>query len=128
MHDVNKVMLVGRLGKDPQVRRTASGKTVANVSLATGRRVKKGEGWDTHTEWHRIVVWEKQAEIVADRLRKGDPVAVVGELRYGEYTDKTGQKRHTSDVVAQSVSYFTARLDQPASIPERAQVEEQPPF
>lgn len=127
MGDVNQVTLVGRMGKDPSIRRTQSGKSVMNFSLATNRRVKLGDRWEDKAEWHRVVVWEKTAEYVAERARKGDPLAVVGEIRYGEYTDREGQKRYTSDIHARSVSLFTPRRGD-AGLPETSQVEEPIPF
>lgn len=132
MRDVNKVVLMGRLGKDPELRRTASGKSVANLSVATNRPIRVDDGWQDKTEWHRVVVWEKQAERLAANCHKGDAIAIVGDLRYGEYVDKQGLRRFTTDVVASDVTYFSPRRNDDvaprATVPATSRVEAEPPF
>jgi single-strand DNA-binding protein len=103
MAGVNKVILVGNLGRDPEVRYTASGTPVANFTMATTERwndPSSGERKEK-TEWHRIVVWGKQAEIAGEYLRKGRQVYVEGSLQTREWTDREGNKRQTTEIRAQ---------------------------
>ena len=103
MAGVNKVILVGNLGRDPEVRYTSDGKPVANFTMATTERwsdPSSGERKEK-TEWHRIVVWGKQAEIAGEFLRKGRQVYVEGSLQTREWTDRDGNKRQTTEVRAQ---------------------------
>ncbi|MDX1387962.1 MAG: single-stranded DNA-binding protein [Acidobacteriota bacterium] len=104
MASVNKVILVGNLGRDPEVRYTASGTPVANFTMATSERWTDAAGEKKErTEWHRIVVWGKQAEIVGEYLRKGKQVYVEGSLQTRDWTDRDGNKRYTTEVKAQRV-------------------------
>ncbi len=101
MASVNKVILIGNLGKDPEVRFTPSGQAVATFSIATNEGWKGKDGQDQErTEWHRIVVWGKQAENCGEYLSKGRTVYIEGRLQTREWTDKEGQKRYTTEVVA----------------------------
>jgi single-strand DNA-binding protein len=113
MASVNKVILVGNLGRDPEVRYTTSGTPVANFTMATTDRwndPSSGERKE-RTEWHRIVVWGKQAEIVGEYLRKGRQVYVEGALQTREWTDREGNKRYTTEVKAQRVQMLGRRPD-----------------
>ena len=104
MASVNKVILVGNLGRDPEVRYTASGTPVANFTMATSERWTDATGErKERTEWHRIVVWGKQAEIVGEYLRKGKQVYIEGSLQTRDWTDRDGNKRYTTEVRAQRV-------------------------
>jgi single-strand DNA-binding protein len=104
MASVNKVILIGNLGRDPEVRYTAGGTPVANFSMATSERWTDASGdRKERTEWHKIVVWAKQAEIVGEYLRKGKQVYVEGSLQTREWTDRDGNKRYTTEVKAQRV-------------------------
>ena len=103
MASVNKVILIGNLGRDPEVRYTTSGTPVANFTMATTDRWSdpaSGERKE-RTEWHRVVVWAKQAEIAGEYLRKGRQVYVEGSLQTREWTDRDGNKRYTTEVRAQ---------------------------
>jgi single-strand DNA-binding protein len=101
MASVNKVILIGNLGRDPEVRYTAGGTPVANFSMATSERWTDASGdRKERTEWHKIVVWGKQAEIVGEYLRKGKQVYVEGSLQTREWTDRDGNKRYTTEVKA----------------------------
>ena len=103
MAGVNKVILVGNLGRDPEVRYTTGGTPVANFTMATSDRwtdQASGERKE-RTEWDRIVVWGKQAEIAGEYLRKGRQVYVEGSLQTREWTDRDGNKRYTTEVRAQ---------------------------
>ena len=102
MASVNKVILLGNLGRDPEVRFTQGGTPVANFTMATTDRWSDPSGEKKEkTEWHRIVVWGKQAEIAGEYLRKGRPVFVEGSLQTREWTDREGNKRYTTEVRAQ---------------------------
>ncbi len=101
MRSVNKVILIGNLGKDPEVHSTSGGKSVANFSLATSWRVKKDDEWQDQTEWHNIVAWEKLAEVAAKYAKKGSKVYIEGRLQTRSWDDeKTGQTKYKTEVVA----------------------------
>jgi single-strand DNA-binding protein len=109
---VNKVILIGRLGRDPELRYTQGGQPVANFSLATNERwtSKDGEKQE-RTEWHRIVVWGKTAETCSEYLSKGRQIYVEGRLQTREWEDKEGNKRSTTEVNANTVQFLGARGD-----------------
>jgi len=104
MAGVNKVILVGNLGSDPQVRYTPGGQAVANFNIATSERFnnKAGEK-EERTEWHRIVAWGKLAEICQQYLKKGKQVYIEGRLQTRQWEDQQGQKRQTTEIVAQNM-------------------------
>ncbi len=122
MASVNKVILIGNLGRDPELRYTQSGQAVTNFSLATTDRFsnKSGER-EERTEWHRIVAWARTAELCAQYLAKGRSVYVEGRLQTREWEDKEGQKRRTTEVVAQTVQFLGGPRDgqQAAPPPDR---------
>jgi len=94
MSSVNKVILIGNLGRDPEIRYTQAGEPIANFSLATTEKWTDKSGQkQERTEWHRVEVFGKQAQVVRDYLTKGRPVYVEGSIRYEEWTDKDGNKR-----------------------------------
>ena len=96
---VNKVILVGNLGKDPELRYTNSGVAVASFSLATSDSSKDAEGnVQDRTQWHNLVAWRKLAEICAEYLKKGSKVYVEGKLQYRTYDDKNGVKRYVTEI------------------------------
>ncbi len=101
---VNKVFLLGNIGRDPELRRTSSGKAVATFTLATSERAR-GEGGD-RTEWHRIVVWDRLAEQCDQYLSKGRQVFVEGRLQTRSWEDRTGAKRQTTEIVANQVQFL----------------------
>ena len=101
---VNKVILIGNLGKDPEVRYTPGGQAVANFTIATNENWTGKDGQkQERTEWHRIVVWGKTAEICGEYLSKGRQVYIEGRLQTREWTNKEGQKQYTTEVVANPV-------------------------
>ena len=107
MASVNKVILIGNLGRDPEIRYTQGGQAVANFTLATSESFNSREGKrEERTEWHRIVVWGKTAELCAQYLSKGRTVYIEGRLQTREWEDKEGQKRKTTEVVAQTVQFL----------------------
>jgi single-strand DNA-binding protein len=110
MAGVNKVILIGNLGRDPELRYTQSGQAVANFTLATTERfpTKDGERQE-RTEWHRVVAWGRTAELCAQYLSKGRSVYVEGRLQTREWEDRDGQKRRTTEIVAVSVQFLGGR-------------------
>lgn len=105
MAGVNKVILIGRLGKDPEIRYTTGGAAVANFSIATSREWKDkntGEKQE-NTEWHRIVAWERLGEICGEYLHKGSQVYVEGRLQTRSWQDQDGNKRWTTEIIAQAL-------------------------
>ena len=104
---VNKVILIGNLGKDPEVRFTQTGSAVANFSIATSEQWNDRDGKrQERTEWHNIVVWGKQAETCGQYLAKGRQVYVEGSIRTRSYDDKTGTKRYVTEIVAQRIRFL----------------------
>jgi single-strand DNA-binding protein len=107
MASVNRVILVGNLGRDPELRYIPSGQAVANFTLATNDRWRDKEGNNQErTEWHRIVVWGKSAENCAQYLQKGRSVYIEGRLQTREWEDKDGNKRQTTETIAQTVQFL----------------------
>ena len=109
---INKVILVGNLGNDPEVKYTQSGMAVTRVSLATTSVRKDREGnQQERTEWHRVVFFGKLGEIAGEYLRKGSSVYVEGSIRYDKYTGQDGQERYTTDIVADEMQMLGGRGD-----------------
>src|SRR5690606_29718527 len=104
MGNLNKVMLIGRLGADPEVRYTQSNTAVATLSLATSERYKDSNGeWQENTEWHRVIAWARLAEICQQYTRKGSQIYVEGSLQTRSWEDREGQKRYTTEIKAQVI-------------------------
>jgi single-strand DNA-binding protein len=109
---VNKVILVGRLGKDPETRFTTSGQAVCNFSLATDETYKDRAGErQKRTEWHKIVVWSKLAEICQKYLHKGSLVFIEGRITTRQWDDKEGQKRYSTEIVANEMRMLGSKGD-----------------
>ena len=109
---INKAILIGRLGADPEVRFTSSGIAVVNVSLATNESYTNREGEKVDkTEWHRLVFWRQLAEIAGQYLRKGASIYVEGALRYRTWTDDGGHERFTCEVEVKELSMLDGRRD-----------------
>jgi single-strand DNA-binding protein len=108
MASVNKVILVGNLGRDPELRYTPGGQPVANFSIATSEswNKKDGSGREERTEWHRIVAWGRTAELCAQYLAKGRTVYIEGRLQTREWENKEGQKQRTTEVIANTVQFI----------------------
>jgi len=108
---VNKVILIGNLGKDPEVKYTPSGTPVAKFSLATNERFKDKSGeWQDRTEWHAIVAWQRLAEIVGEYVTKGSKVYVEGKLQTTSWEDKqSGEKKYRTEIVAQDLVLLDGR-------------------
>ncbi len=109
---VNKVILVGRLGRDPETRYTGGGQAVANFSMATDETYKDKNGErQKRTEWHKIVVWSKLAEIAQQYLKKGSLLYLEGRIQTREWQDKEGQKRTTTEIVATNFRMLGGRAE-----------------
>jgi len=108
---VNKVILVGNLGKDPEVKYTPSGTPVAKLALATNERYKDKDGqWQDRTEWHNVVLWQRLAEIAGEYLKKGSKVYIEGKLQTRSWDDKqTNQKRYMTEVVVNDLVLLGGR-------------------
>jgi len=107
---LNKVILIGNLGKDPVYRVTSNNRAVAEFSLATSESWKGEDGnRQTHTEWHKIVVWGPAANAVRDSLKKGSKVYVEGGLRTRKWTDKEGKDRYTTEIQSSRVLFLSGR-------------------
>ena len=111
MASVNKVILIGNCGRDPEVRYLPSGQAVANVSIATSsRRKDKSSGeWVEDTQWHRVTFYDRLAEIAGEYVKKGRPLYVEGRLKYGKYTDQAGVERNTVDIIATEMQLLGGR-------------------
>ena len=107
---VNKVILVGNLGADPEIRQTNSGNSVGNLRIATTERQKDRDGnWNDHTEWHSVVCFGRTAENVGRFLRKGRQVYIEGRLQTRKWTDKDGVERFTTEIIADSMQMLGGR-------------------
>jgi single-strand DNA-binding protein len=124
MGSVNKVILVGNLGKDAELRYTPGGTAVATLRLATTERFKDKDGqWKEQTEWHTVVIWDKTAESLAEYLRKGKQIYVEGRLQTRSWDDKEGKKRYSTEVRCDRIVLLGGRgpqaeRDEPAAHPE----------
>ncbi len=140
---INKVILVGNIGKDPEVRYTASGSAITNITMATSEswRDKTSGEQQERTEWHRVVFFNRLAEIAGEYLKKGSQVYVEGSIRTRKWQDKDGQDRYTTEVVANDMQMLGGRsgsegADRPPqekkgfrdSPPARQSAGEPPPF
>jgi single-strand DNA-binding protein len=108
---VNKVILIGNLGKDPEVKYTTQGTPVAKLTIATNERYKDKDGqWQDRTEWHNVVLWQRLAEIAGEYLKKGGKVYIEGRLQTRSWEDKqTNQKRYMTEVVASDLVLLGGR-------------------
>ena len=110
MASLNKVMLIGNLGKDPEVRYTPSGQAVATFNLATSERFKNKSGdWEDRTEWHRVTLWSRLAEIAGEHLHKGKTVYIEGRLQTRKWQDSSGNDRYTTEIVGEKMQMLSPR-------------------
>jgi len=110
MASVNKVILIGNLGRDPETRYTADGAAITNITIATSRKYKDSSGQQQEeTEWHRVAFFGRLAEIAGEYLKKGRPVYVEGRLRTRKWQDKEGQDRYTTEIVADQMQMLGSR-------------------
>ena len=109
---MNKVMLIGNVGADPEVRYVEQGVAVARLSLATTERgytLQNGTQVPDHTDWHNVIFWRRLAEIVEQYVHKGDKLYVEGRLRYSSYDDRHGQRRFKTEIWADNIELFSQR-------------------
>lgn len=108
---VNKVILLGNVGKDPEIKATASGTVVAIFSIATSERFKDKTGnWQDRTEWHNLVAYQRTAEIIRDYVKKGNKLYVEGRLQTSSWDDKTtGQKKYKTEIIVNDLSLLSGR-------------------
>jgi single-strand DNA-binding protein len=110
MASVNKAILIGNLGKDPELRYTPSGRAVASFSIATSEKWKGQDGENQEkTEWHNIVLWGRTAELAKEYLSKGSPVYIEGRIQTRSYEDKNGVKKYITEIVGQRMQFLGRR-------------------
>jgi single-strand DNA-binding protein len=125
---MNKVMLIGNVGQDPEVRYVDQGVAVARLSLATTERgytLQNGTQVPEHTDWHNVILWRKLAEIVEKYVHKGDRLYIEGRLRYRTYDDKQGQRRYVTEVWADNMELLGGGI-KPTSVPQQDDAAAQP--
>lgn len=119
LRNVNKVILVGNLGADPELRFTAKGTAVANLSIATNRSRKDAEGnWNDETQWHRVVIWGKRAETCKQFLTRGSRVYVEGYLQTRNWKDQEGKERTTAEIQSEDIKFLGHRIEEQNSSTE----------
>ena len=125
---VNKVILIGNLGKDPELRYTSSGVAVASFTLATNESWKDQDGtMQERTQWHNIVAWRKLAEICGEYLKKGGKIYIEGKLQYRSYDDKNGVKRYVTEIVLDEMLMLDSKGSTQGSTDAASPREEAPP-
>lgn len=120
---INKVILVGNLGNDPDVRYTSSGSAIANMTVATSETWKDKQTGDKNekTEWHRVVLFSRLGEIAGEYLRKGSKVYIEGRLQTRKWQDKNGQDRYTTEIIANDLQMLDSKGSQEQSHPQHSQ-------
>jgi single-strand DNA-binding protein len=108
---LNKAMLIGRLGHDPELRNTGGNNPVLNMRVATTTRRKDGDEWVDHTEWHSVTVWGRTAENVVKYCKKGKELYIEGRIQTRKYEDKSGVERYSTEIVAEQVRFLGSRGD-----------------
>ncbi|WP_440998636.1 single-stranded DNA-binding protein [Fodinibius sp. SL11] len=120
MSSLNKAMIIGRLGQDPDVRYTQSNTAVANLSVATSERYKDKQGeWKENTEWHRVVAWGRLAEICQEYLKKGSQVYIEGPIQTRKWEDKEGQTRYTTEIKALTMTMLDSKGESGGNVPPK---------
>jgi single-strand DNA-binding protein len=118
---INKVILIGNLGKDPVVRATTTGNNVATLSLATNERRKNTNGvWEEQTEWHKVVAFGKLADLTQKFLSKGRKVYVEGKLRTNKWQDKQGTDHYTTEILADTLQFLDGKREDTVAVPAQA--------
>ena len=128
---VNKVILVGNLGKDPEIKYTPAGVAVATFSLATTDPFKDKDG-NKATQWHNVIAWRQLAEICGNYLHKGKQVYIEGRIQYRSYNDRDGNKKYITEIVADQMQMLGSASDggqgEPSAKPQQKQQPQEPPF
>ena len=122
MASVNKMILLGNVGKDPEIRYSASGVAVCNLTVATSRTWKNKDSGDKmeETEWHRVTLYDRLAEIAGEYVKKGKPVFIEGRLKTRKWQDKDGIDRYTTEVIAESLQLLGSKGEGQAPAPRQA--------
>ena len=130
MASINKVILIGNCGRDPEMRYLPSGQAVTNISIATTSKRKDKTSGETidDTQWHRVVFYERLAEIVGEYVKKGSPIYIEGRLKYGKYTDQAGVEKNTCDIVATELQLLGGRDQQQGQQSAPQQQRQAPPL
>ena len=115
MASVNKVFLIGNLGKDPEVKFTPSGVQIGKFSIATSERFKRGDNWEEKTDWHNIVLFGRQAEYAGEYLKKGMTVFVEGKISTRTWDDENGVRKYITEIIGNSVKNLSPRRDNTGS-------------
>jgi single-strand DNA-binding protein len=124
MASVNKVILIGNLGRDPELRYTPGGQAVTSFRIATTDRWRDKDGQNQErTEWHNIVAWGRQAEIINESLKKGSPVYIEGRLQTRSWEDKDGNKRYITEIVTQRLQFLGRRAPEEGESPAPPETE-----
>ena len=126
---MNKVMLIGNVGQDPEVRYVEQGVAVARIRLATtdrGYTLQNGTQVPDRTDWHNVILWKKLAEVVEKYVRKGDKLYIEGRIRYTTYDDKQGQRRFMTEIWADNMEMLTPKAATPTSTPQQGATGAQP--
>jgi single-strand DNA-binding protein len=127
---VNKAMIIGRLGKDPETRYTANGKAVASFSVATSERWTKDGEKQERTEWHNVVAFDKLAEIISQYVTKGSQIFIEGKIQTRKWQDKEGKDRYTTEIVASQMEMLGGKsaTEKPAAPADDAPFDDDVPF
>jgi single-strand DNA-binding protein len=127
---LNKVMLIGNVGKDPDVRHLENGTTVATITLATserGYKLQNGTDVPERTEWHNVVLWRGLAEVVEKYVHKGDKLYIEGKIRTRSYDDQNGSKRYVTEIFADNLELLSGKPTQPTQNPQPTQTAQPSP-
>lgn len=125
---VNKVILIGRLGKDPDMRYSPSGTAIANFNLATNQSTKDQDGnFTDHTDWHRVVAFGRTAEVAGEYLVKGKLVYIEGRLQTRSWEDQNGQKKYTTEVICNNLQLLGSKGDNDVKIEDQPAADEEVP-
>ena len=118
---INKVTLIGTLGRDPELAYANSGTAICKFSMATTEKVRKGDNWEDETMWHNVVVFGKVAENCSKFLEKGSKAYIDGKIKYGKYTNKEGNKVYKTDIIALNVKFLDSKKKSEKLRPEPQQ-------
>ena len=125
---LNKVLLIGNVGKDPEIRHLQGGASVATITLATSERYRDRNGESRElTEWHTIIAWRQLADLAENYIRKGSQIYVEGKIRSRSWDDQNGQKRYVTEIQADTIQLLGRRGDNPASQPAPQQAQPHQP-
>ena len=120
---MNKISLIGRLGRDPEVKQTANGKSVATFTLAVDRRFKNASG-QKEADWVNIVAWDKSAELISQYVKKGDQIGIVGRLQIRNYDGTDGQKKYVTEVICEEFDFISAKGARQENFSPKVKIEE----